>query len=386
MAAATLLGFEACTATALPWLPTDDATVLEHVPARSQLEQLGPVRAAVAARPQDLQAALALASGYIDIGRGNSDPRFIAYAQATLLPWVSRTHPPEQALVLQAITLQYLHQFDAALAVLDRAIALVPLDGQAWLTRASLLELRGDYPDARRACARLMLRADEFVALTCLSSVDGRSGRLAASYSALEDSSGLDPRLPAALRAWRLAVLADMAERLGNDRTAEAHLKAALRTSGDDPYLRAAYADLLLRLGRPAEVVALLEDGEAQDPLLLRLAIAGRRSGDARAARWAQLYGERLRAAARDGDSSHQREQAMYLLEVRDDARAALEVAAQNWSVQREPADLRLYASAAARANSPTDLAAIAHWCAATHYEDQILSLPPSATVAERPL
>jgi len=383
--AAAVLGFAASTAPALPWQPADDAAVLEHVPARSELERLAPLRAALMAHPQDLQVALALSSGYIDIGRRNSDPRFIAYAQATLLPWVSRASPPERALVLQAIALQYLHRFGAALTLLDRAIALVPLDGQAWLTRASLLELRGDYPDARRACARLMLRADEFAALTCLASVDGRSGRLTESYSALRNSGG-DPRLPAPLRAWRLGALADMAERLGDDRMAEAYLKAALHASRDDPYLRAAYADLLLRLGRPVEVVALLKDSEAQDPLLLRLAIAGRRSGNAQAGRWSQLYDERLRAAARDGDSSHQREQAMYLLEVRDDPRAALEVAARNWSVQREPADLRVYARAAARANSPHDLAAIARWCAATHYEDHLLSLPPAARVAERPL
>jgi tetratricopeptide (TPR) repeat protein len=385
MAAAALFGLAASIAAATPWIPADDATVLEHVPARSDLERLAPLRAAVAARPRDLQAALALASGYIDIGRRNSDPRFVAYAQAILLPWVSRAGPPEPALVLQAIALQYLHQFDAALALLERAIALVPLDGQAWLTRAALLELRGDYGGARRACARLMLRADEFAALTCLASVNGRSGELAASYATLQDPSGLDPRLPAALRAWRLSVLAEMAERLGDDAAAEAHLTAALRASGDDPYLKAAYADLLLRRNRSAEVIALLRANEAQDPLLLRLAIAGRRSGNPEAARWAQLYEQRLRAAARDGDASHQREQAMYLLEVREDVRAALVVAAQNWCVQREPADVRVYAQAAARAGSGADLAAIVRWRATSHYEDHTLPLPGPAATAGPP-
>lgn len=375
VAAIALLGLAPCVVPAIPWLPADDGTVLEHVPARSDLERLAPLRAAVAARPQDLQAALALASGYIDIGRRNSDPRFVAYAQAALLPWVNRTNPPEPALVLQAIALQYLHQFDAALALLERALALVPLDGQAWLTRAALLELKGDYAAARRACARLMLRADEFSALTCLASVDGRSGRLAASYTALADPAALDPRLPAGLRAWRLSVLAEMAERLGDDRVAEADLTTALHHCPDDPYLKAAYADLLLRLDRPGEVIALLKDNEAQDPLLLRLAIAGRHSGHPQATRWARLYGERLDAALRDGDSSHQREQAMYLLEVRDDPRAALAAAARNWSVQREPADLRVYLHAAARADSTADLTAIAQWRASSRYEDQTLSI-----------
>ncbi len=385
MIALVLLGLAAVAATAAPYRPGDDDTVLERVPERSELERLAPLRASVAARPADLPASLALATGYIGIGRRNSDPRFIAYAQAALLPWLALPRPPEPVLVLQATALQYLHRFDDSLALLDRALALAPLDGQAWLTRAALLELRGDYAQARRACARLVRSAEEFTALTCLKSVDGRNGELAASYAALQSASGLDPRLPAALRAWRLSVTAEMAERLGEDQAAEADLAEALRAAGDDPYLKATYADLLLRLDRPQEVITVLRGSEAQDPLLLRLAIAGRRTASPQAARWAQAYEERVRAAQRDHDYSHQREQAMYLLEVQGDARAALKAAASNWAVQREPTDLRVYARAAERARSDADRAVIASWLASTHYEDRTLPAP-SFEVPRHPL
>jgi tetratricopeptide (TPR) repeat protein len=376
MAAAMLLAASAALAVAAPYLPSEDSTVLEHVPARTELERLTPLRAAVATAPTDLAAALALATGYIDLGRRNSDPRFIAYAQATLLPWLERPHPPERALVLQAITLQYLHRFDAALALLERALALEPLDAQAWLTRATLLELHGDYPGARRACARLVRTADEFSALTCLTSVASRNGQLTESFRALSSTTELDARLPGSLRAWRLVVVADMAERLGEDGEAEATLRDALQVAHDDPYLKAAYADLLLRKGRPREVLALLAANEAQDPLLLRLAIAGQRLAVPEATRWIHAYEERRRAAERDGDSTHQREQALYLLEVRGDVPAALEYARRNWAVQREPADLRIYARAAASAHSAADCAQLAHWIAEMHYEDRLLPGP----------
>src|SRR5262249_31649025 len=180
------------------------------------------------------------------------------------------------------------------LALLERALSREPLDAQAWLTRASLLELRGDYAEAHRACARLVRSADEFTALTCLASVAGRNGQLAASYAALGASGEVDPRLPGPLRAWRLSVLAEMAERLGDDRTAEAHLREALRAAGGDPYVKAAYADLLLRTGRPWEVLVLLAGNESQDALLLRLAIAAHRLGRSpQSGHWAQLYEER---------------------------------------------------------------------------------------------
>jgi tetratricopeptide (TPR) repeat protein len=360
-------------AAAAPYLPANDAAVLERVPERSDLERLAPLRAAVAADPEDLGAALALATGYIGIGRRNSDPRFIAHAQAALSPWLLQPHPPERVLVLQAITLQYLHQFDPALALLERALALEPLDAQAWLTRAALLELRGDYAGARRACARLVRAADDFSALTCLGSVAGRNGELAPSYRALQTSAALSPRLPAELRAWRLSVVAEMAERLGDDPAAEAQLRAALQAAGADPYLRSAYADLLLRTGRAPEVIALLAGSEAQDPLLLRLAIAGHRLGSPEAARWIQAFDERLRTAERDRDTTHLRERAMYLLDVRGDAAAALESARRNWAVQREPADLRIYARAAERAHAAADVALLAHWLHETRYEDHTL-------------
>jgi len=215
--------------------------------------------------------------------------------------------------------------------------------------------------------------ADEFTALTCLKSVDGRNGELAASYAALQSAAGLDPRLPAALRAWRLSVAAETAERHGEDQAAEADLAEALRAVGDDPYLKATYADLLLRLDRPQEVITVLRGSEAQDPLLLRLAIAGRRTASPQAARWAQAYEERVRAAQRDHDYSHQREQAMYLLEVQGDPRAALKAAASNWAMKREPTDLRVYARAAERARSDADRAVIASWLASTRYEDRTL-------------
>jgi len=371
--AAAGLALVAGVAAALPYLPADDAAVLEQLPERSDLERLAPLRAAVAANGEDLGATLALATSYIGIGRRNSDPRFIAHAQAALSPWLSRPRPPEQVLVLEAITLQYLHQFDPALALLERALALEPLDAQAWLTRATLLELRADYAGARRACARLVRAADDFTALTCLGSVGGRNGELAASYRSLQASASLIPRLPPALLAWRLSVVAEMAERLGDDRAAEAHLRAALQAAPDDPYVKSAYADLLLRTGRAAEVITLLAGDEAQDPLLLRLAIAGHRLDSPAAARWTRAFEARLSAAERDGDNTHLRERAMYLLEVRGDAAAALESAARNWAMQREPADLRIYARAAQRAHATADIAAIARWLRETGYEDRTL-------------
>ncbi len=56
-------------------------------------------------------------------------------------------------------------------------------------------------------------------------------------------------------------------------------------------YVRAAYADLLLRQGRPADVLALLQGQESLEPLLLRIAIAQHQLHDPRLAKQRSTQG-----------------------------------------------------------------------------------------------
>jgi tetratricopeptide (TPR) repeat protein len=363
---------------AVPYVPTQDSEVLERVTARSALDRLEPLRRAVAANPRNLPAALDLARGYLQIGRAAGDPRIIGYAQAALLPWLHDDHAPEPVLVLQATALQNQHQFASAMKLLDRAMQLNPSDPQVWLTRATIYALRNDVPNARLACARLTRTADTLVALTCLTGIDSRNGRLSASFEALRRVFINDAGLPVELRVWILTQLSDMAERLGDAPEAQQYLQAALQAAPDDGFCLAAYADLLIRERRYAEVIGLLAGREAQDNLLLRLSIAGQGLGGPEARRWSDMYAARVQAAQRDGDVVHLREQAMFALDVQHDSTRALQVAARNWEQQREPADVRVYVRAARATNrSPEDewhKAKLRQWLAATHYEDATLS------------
>jgi tetratricopeptide (TPR) repeat protein len=358
---------------AVPHIPSNDAMVLEHVPAAVASRKLEPLRARWAAHPEDLRNALILAQGYLDIGRATADPRFVSYAQATLKPWLSREHPDPAVLTLAAACLQYLHRFDDALVLLDRALAAQRFNGQAWLTKATILLVQGRFAPARQACRPLIQISGHLIALTCLTSVNALTGELTASYHALNGVFTDDPRLEVGVRVWILDELADMAQRMGNDRAAEAHLLAALQVAPQDGYSKAAYADLLLGESRNTEVVQLLREDESQDNLLLRLAIAATRLRTAQAQRYSELFQARYEAARRDGDFTHLREQARFILEVRGDAAQALQLAERNWQVQREPADVRIYYAAATAAADKAALRTLEMWLKQTHYEDRTL-------------
>jgi predicted Zn-dependent protease len=368
-------------ATAAPYVPTGDDAVLEVVPAAAQLQRLRPLRARLERHPTDERSALVLAQAYLDLGRAESDPRFVSYAQATLAPWLRAQRPDASALVITAAALQYLHRFDEALALLDRALRQQPQNAQAWLTRAAILQVQGHFAAAQAACRTLAQFSDALITVACLTGVKSLTGELATSYHALQSLYQDDPRLPSGLRVWILDELADMAERAGEDKAAEAYLIGALRVEARDPYSKSAYADLLLRQRRDAEVVRLLEADQSQDNLLMRLCVAGARLRLGRAEAWAATYQARYEAARLDGDFTHLREQARFLLEVRHDPAAALTLAEHNWEVQREPADVRLLvATALATGNADAGARALA-WLAETQYEDQTLELSRLGTM-----
>jgi Flp pilus assembly protein TadD len=128
-----------------------------------------------------------LAEGYLKIGRETADPRFTSYAQAVIAPWLRAPNPSAPVLVMHSTVLQSSHRFDAALAALDRALQLDPTNAQAWLTKATVLQVQGKYARARQACGQLLLSAGQVVAVSCIANVNSLNGRLDASYRSLQE-------------------------------------------------------------------------------------------------------------------------------------------------------------------------------------------------------
>jgi Tfp pilus assembly protein PilF len=398
-ACATVLALAAGPARATPYLPQAGTDVLETLPRRADpvQQELQGMRRRLAAAPQDVQLAAALAQRYIGIGRSEADPRYFGYAQAALAPWWNQAAPPSAVRLLRATLLQGTHRFPAAMADLDAVTAADPANAQAWLTRATVQTVLGQYGPATASCARLSALAGELASITCLTNVSGLTGRLLKSdmllAATLARSAGAEP----ALQAWTLTQLAEMAMRRGDARLAEARYQAALRLAPRDSYLLGAYADFLLDSRRPAEAAALLKDQLRVDGLLLRYALAlkqqdGRSPGQARdpdatTAALAEAVLElqaRFDAAALRGDSIHQREHARYELHLRSNAKAALALAQQNWNVQKEPADLRILLEAAQQAGDRAAAAPALAWLAQTGLEDAAIR-PLAAQLSAQP-
>mgnify|MGYP001556985097 CR=1 FL=1 len=364
-------------ALAAPYTPKDGGAVIEQLPRRADATQLElrALRQQLNTTPQDLALASGLAQRYIGLARSETDPRYLGYAQAALAPWWRQAAPPVPVRLLRATILQSTHQFGPALQDLDAVIAQEPGNGQAWLTRATVLTVQGDYAQATASCARLSALTTQLVTVTCIANVASVTGRAASSERlldlTLQRSAGAAPEL----ESWALTLLAEMATRRGETALAEAREKKALARQPRDSYLLGAYTDFLLDQRRPQEVVKLLKDQQRIDALLLRHALALQALPGQQApfqAAKAELAA-RFHAAMQRGDTVHQREQARFALFLQQDLPAALQLAQKNWAIQKEVPDMRILLEAALAARNYAAAQPVLAWVAANGVEDVAL-------------
>jgi Tfp pilus assembly protein PilF len=365
--------FAAAATHAAPYIPANGQQVIETLPRRGDpaQQELRRLRSQLNAASTDLALATTLARRYIAIGRSETDPRYLGYAQAALAPWWWLAAPPPQVRLLRATLLQSTHQFAPALDDLNAVLAADPNNAQAWLTRATVQTVQGDYAGATASCAHLSHLSIELVTVACIANVGAMSGRALRSEQLLDLTLERSPNAPAEIRIWVLTLLAEMAQRRDDKPVAEARYRHALAMAPRDSYLLGAYADFLLEQRRPREVLAMLNDQTRIDALLLRRALALQQTGGSLAADVKELAA-RFDAAMQRGDTVHQREQARFELKLRNDPSTALTLARKNWAVQKEPADIRIYLEAALQARDAAS--PVVEWVALNHTEDAAAS------------
>ncbi|OQW75188.1 MAG: hypothetical protein BVN35_08775 [Proteobacteria bacterium ST_bin11] len=333
---------------AQPYLPQSDDEIVEVLPARGESWlEIRYLRKQVAAQPNSLEPTLALVRRYIELGRAESDPRYFGYAEAALAPWLTLAQPSAEVLTLRATLFQSRHEFSAALDYLNRALARQPRLAQAWLTRAAILEVQGQHAAALNSCLPLLKLTEPLIGQVCVNSTLSVSGQLNAAYRQLAQAMQASENVALQDKQWALTTLAEMAERMGNTDAAQYYYQQALEVKRRNGYLLATYADYLLDKKRYTDVVALLGNDTRADGLLLRLTIAEQALLLPTASAHVDALTARFAASRMRGDTSHQGDEARFLLHVLKQPEPALALAQANWAVQREPRDARILLEAA---------------------------------------
>ena len=377
--------FMALPAQSAPRIPASDATVIEKLPFRatdSRARELETLRASARQAPGDVAAATALAQAYFDMAQARGDPRYVGYADAVVSPFTQKMSA--DLLVVRGTLRQYRHEFDQALVDFDAALTIDPQRADAHAWRGAIYLVQAQYDKAQQECAALLRLHRPVLHGGCNGLLQAYTGHARSAYAGLQQALALarydDQRL------WLLTRLAEVSAWLGHNAQAERHYRDALALGQDDSYLLAARADFLLDSQRPAEVVKLLAAWEASDPLLLRLAEAETLLRAPAAAAHVQALDDRFAAAKLRGDTTHRAEEARFHLRLRHNAALALQLAAANYQVQKEPRDLRVLLEAALAAGDASAAKPARDWLQQTGFEDtrlqalatQTLQLPSS--------
>ena len=342
-----------------PIVPTRDDEVIDVLPAiKGGRAEARRMRQQLAQQPRDPALAVSVAKRYLAQAHDFGDPRFAGMAVAAISGWTDDATMPDEVLLMRATLQQYLHEFDASAASLQRLLARAagPSRPQAWLTLATVRRVQGRYADSDAACRQVARAGVALHAQACLAENAALRGDVVSARATFKALLA-DPRHPAATRAWLTTSLAELEQRAGNASAADTAYHAALKLD-DDAYTTLAYADFLIEQKRPAQALALLKDQVRSDAVLLRLAIAGTQAGASTAVADVAEMRERIALAnERPGAQVfHGREQAMFALAVDRDAKRAWELARSNVVHQREPLDLLVLAQAARARRDPVAL------------------------------
>jgi hypothetical protein len=376
---------------AAPFSPSNDNEVVDKLPARvggltaDSSRETRRAQAMLNSNRRNLDVALHIVQLNIRRARSEADPRYLGQAQAALAPWWNEAKPPIAVLVLRATIRQSLHQFSAARADLEDVVAREPNHAQAWLTLATVQQVTGDINAARASCDKLAPLVAAAIHTTCIASVDGGTGRANAAAVALARSLQNATGMNNQLRVWMVTLQAELSERAGQAGNAERLYRQALQLDKRDAYANAAYSDFLLDQNRAADVLKLIPAESDSDLLILRRTLAAHALKRVEAATLANNLQARYEAARARNERLHLREEARFLLHVRNQPTEALKLAVENWQTQKEPADLRILLEAAnATGERATAREALA-WLKRTQLEGRVIAqLAQRATRAQQ--
>ncbi len=265
------------------------------------------------------------------------------------------------------------HDFDSALATLDRILASQPAHGQALLMKAVIHQVRGQSDQALALCRRIPYRYGQLAKAGCLAGAKRQTGFAAEGYRELRDALSMATSHDRPLLTWSLALLAELAEINGDDGAAQALLMQAFERDPDDIRTRIALADLFLRSQQPDRVMEITDMDAAPPLLVLRRAVAARQIDSAEAEVLQRKVSDYFEALHLRGDASHLREAAMAELLLFDNPQRALQLALRNWREQREFADTQILLAAALAGKDAAAVRETLHWLAQVGNVDERL-------------
>ena len=289
------------------------------------------------------RASLAEVRALVVAFRETGDDRHLDEAWTLLEPALESAIPDSETLITAAFVAQSRHEFDYAVKLVSKALAINGNNDQGWLLLASIQLVLGDTQSAAMACRQLRA-VPPLVFLSCNARVALASGNHQMAFARLHSvltvagSQGLSPQM----LAWSYSVAGDLAVAAGEGQQAVENYQRSLGLA-ERTQVRAALVDIFLNEGRYEDAWQTLDVDASALPLLVRRLIVARQLDrmDDLGSVLAKVQDE-FSAWIADEDWLHAREMARFYIDVVDRPDLASHLASINATLQQEPEDLRL--------------------------------------------
>lgn len=345
--------------------PSSDHVVVEKLPKGPRLSSV-----VSSDNAESVSDQITRIQALLNVARQQGDPRYLGYAGAQL-PALLAQYPADPSIrLLHARFLQADHQFVEAEKVLDDLLkSSSVVSSEAALLSASIALVRGQYSHAMSRCQQLSGFSMLPFALICKAQVMGSTGRADEALKQLNKVPVKQLGLTDDQLTWWQLSRADIADRLGLDQHANGSYQNAAALGSAEA--TAAYADWLYWQGDARTSLAVLKSWTAHDGLLTLLTRAEIKLGLHKSATaHKQQVQSRWQAFLARKEPGHERELALFYLDVMQQPETALNFARKNWATQRETADYRIYLRTSLALSAAKDLALLAKWQRETGFED----------------
>ena len=363
------------------YTPKSDDEVLLVLP-KSFLEnrnELSRLQEQLNADPTNPELAAKVASQYLSLGKRSGDPRFYGYARAAISQWWDADATTE-ILKIRAKLKENDHLFDEALKDLKIALAKDPNNSQdrnaQILTEiGNIYRTQGRYSEGMKVGDQLQSIAGVIPAAFCRAPIMAQTGDAKQAYEMLSEILPLaKAKYPPSVVQYILTIRAEIADVLGKDEEVEKQFAEGIAENPDSFYLLRGYGDYLLDHDKADQALALLRDHTVDNGVLLRAAIAAKKSGQSELSKkWTDELETRFKELRLRDGQPHGRYESRFLWALKDDPQKALVVALKNWQKKKEVRDTRNVLEAAIAAKDPAAVEQVIEFLRANNNEHVIL-------------
>ena len=321
----------------------------------------------------DMPAALNYARAVFLLGLTEGDLRWYGSAKAALQPWWGTTTLPADGHFLRALVKQGFHDFKGGIDDLSAAIAIDPSQPEYWSWRFSLHLLTSNMPAARADCDAIGQRFGANEGQACAATLLYRTGQAQQAIALLNRLVDLPDYQGPFTQDWLRYHQGEAYRTAGQYAQAIAVWEKHVQARPNSHLVKLTLTELLNQQGQFAMAKRYADAASPTDALLVQALLASRGLKDGDTQRLADLFENRMNNQALRGESLIERPTMVYLITYGRDVAQGLQLAADNWSTQNEPADAVLLVQAALKANQPKRAEPVLGWMKTTGYTDPVL-------------